>query len=62
MVATVETQDFANYVESTFPSRLAATPLKKYPPVNYASANFVTAGKYGDGYFAKASQFPSSLQ
>jgi hypothetical protein len=61
VVSTVEAQAFANYVETTYPNNLSATLLKKYPPVNYASANFVTAAKYSDGYFAKASQFPANL-
>jgi Carboxypeptidase regulatory-like domain/TonB dependent receptor len=61
VVSTVETQAFANYVETTYPSNLSATLLKKYPPVNYASANFVTAANYSDGYFTKASQFPANL-
>jgi hypothetical protein len=61
VVSTVETQAFANYVETTYPNNLATELLKKYPPVNYASANFVTAAHYSDGYFAKASQFPADL-
>jgi len=61
VVSTVETQAFANYVESTYPNNLSAQLLKLYPPVNYASANFVTAGQYGDGFFTKASQFPANL-
>ncbi len=61
VVSTVETQAFANYVESTYPANLSARLFQLYPPVHYASANFVTAGQYGDGFFAKASQFPTSL-
>lgn len=61
VVATVETQAFANYVETTFPNSLATQLFKAYPPVHYADANFVTAGQYSDGLFAKASQFPSTL-
>ncbi|MBZ5565286.1 MAG: carboxypeptidase regulatory-like domain-containing protein [Acidobacteriia bacterium] len=61
VVTTVETQDFANYVAATYPNNLSTILLKKYPPVNYASANFVTAGQYSDGFFAKASQFPADL-
>lgn len=60
-VATVETQQFANYVESTYPNSFAATLFKSYQPVHYADTNFVTAGQYGDGFFAKASQFPANL-
>lgn len=61
VVATVETQAFANYVETTYPNGLAAKLLKSYPPIHYAESNFVPAAQYGDGLFAKASQFPANL-
>jgi hypothetical protein len=61
VVATVEAQDFANYVKTTYPNNLSTTLLGKYPPVAYANANFVTAAQYSDGLFAKAAQFPADL-
>jgi hypothetical protein len=57
-VETVETQAFAQYVESTFPNSIAAQLFSKYPPSIYPQFNFTTAANYAAGYFGGSSTLP----
>ena len=41
-VTTVETQQFANYVETTYPKSIAANLFQNYRPISYPTYNFKT--------------------
>jgi len=60
-VQTVETPQFAQYVESTYPNSIAAQLFSKYPPSVYPEFNFTTAANYAPGFFTKNTAFPASL-
>ena len=44
-VASVETQQFAQFVEQNFPNNIASTFFKNAPPTVYPSSNFLTIGQ-----------------
>jgi len=60
-VVNVETAQFAQYVQSTFPQSIAAALFSKYPAVPQAQFNLVTAAQYSDGLYAKHTDFPADL-
>lgn len=43
--ATVETQQFANYVETNYPDNLAVQLLKTYPPQSYPTTGLLTVAQ-----------------
>jgi hypothetical protein len=43
-VATVETQQFAEWVEQTYPNTIAAKLFKQFQPISYATYNFKNLG------------------
>lgn len=62
--ATVETQDFYNWVQSNLPNTVGAEVLKMAPPQTYATANLETVAAYETatpGYFAPPAGIPSTL-
>jgi hypothetical protein len=63
-VATVETQEFANYVETTFPNSPQATFFKLGPPQHYpncASSNCTLVGALQSQSYFPDPAIPSSL-
>lgn len=59
----VETQDFANYVESNFPNTVSSQILKLAPPQAYASSNILTVAQEeaaNPGYYPPPN-IPSTL-
>ena len=62
--ATVETQDFENYVQSNFPNNLAVQILKLAPPQSYAATDILTVAQaeaQNPGYYPAPPNIPSTL-
>ncbi len=62
-VATVETQQFVQFVQQNFPSSLANTFFKQAPPPNYPTSNILTVSQVeqlNPGFFPTTA-FPSDL-
>lgn len=60
-VETVETQAFAQYVETTYPNSIAAQLFTQFPPTVRPQFNITTAANYAPGYFTSNSAFPADL-
>jgi hypothetical protein len=60
-IETVETQAFAEYVETTYPNSIAAQLFSKFPPSRYPEFNITTAANYAPGYFTSNTAFPAAL-
>jgi carboxypeptidase family protein/TonB-dependent receptor-like protein len=61
--ATVETQDFENYVQSNFGNNLAVQIMKLAPPASYATSDILTVAQVeaqNPGYYA-APSIPATL-
>ncbi len=61
VVETVETQAFAQYVETNFPNSIAAQLFSKYPPSLRPQFNITTAANYSPGRFVSNAAFPADL-
>jgi hypothetical protein len=63
-VATVETQAFAQYVESNFPNNVASTFFKDAPPAVYPTTGLLTVAQVeaANPGFTSASAFPANLE
>ncbi len=62
--ATVESQDFYNWVQTNLPNTVGAQVLKMAPPQNYPTAGLETVSQYETstpGYFAPPAGIPSTL-
>src|SRR5580704_6803433 len=62
-VATVETQDFVQFVQQNFPNSLANTFFKQAPPPSYPTSNILTVSqveKQNPGFFSTTA-FPADL-
>ena len=62
-VATVETQQFVQYVQQTFPNSLANTFFKQAPPPSYPTSNLLTVAQveHANPGFFPSTAFPSGL-
>lgn len=63
-VTTVETPEFANYVQQNFPNNLASTFMSSDPPATPPSINFLTAAEVeaeNPGHFAPPAGIPPDL-
>jgi hypothetical protein len=62
-VATVETQQFAQYVEQNFPNNIASTFFKQAPPAVYPTANILTVSQLEaqNPGFSSSTVFPANL-